>query len=344
MQRGEAGASIIGIGARLHQLDRQLEVSVAYRHQQRTQAAVYGLGAGIVGRALGPLPHPLEDAIQIRADREQRQCDIDVTLAHGEEQRREPRSQGGVDAGPGVYQGADPRRVSLGCRPHQRSLFAPLLGVGIGAGGKQAPHRGQGSGARSDHEDGFPSLEQLPVIGTGIEQQLHQGPAAIGGGQGQRRHAVTVVGVDIGSGAHQYGRQIDIVVVCRPVERGHSVDLRGVDLRTFIEQTAYQRLVLILNRVCQRRDLGPGGRGRGHTDHSNQAQDQKQALTALWLIHVSSPCSYSTATAEIRAIKGAPNRRARRCCRCYLRMNPGARQPGPAESGADSPGACPGHT
>ena len=71
--------------------------------------------------------------------------------------------------------------------------------------------------------------------------------------QRQRRHAIAVHGVDVGARSHQQRHGLRIIVIRGPVQRGRSVDLRGVHVDARPEQRADARLVALFRGVGERR-------------------------------------------------------------------------------------------
>ena len=278
VQRGKAGPLVVGVGAGLDQLDRELEVAVAHRQQQRAHAVVDGPIGRVVDGAVRPVLDARELGVHVHAGIEQGPGGVDVSSPHREEERGEAGAQGGVHVGAGREQRLHDGRVSLGRRPHQGGLLAGLARVGVGAFREQGLDRGEAPGAGRGHQHGLAAAKRRVGVGPGVEEQAHEAGVAVGGGQRQRRHAVTVHGVDVGAGPHQQPRRLDVVVVRRPVEGGHAVDLRHVDVGApRVQQGADQRGVPRLGRVGEG---GLAGRPRG----SGQPQRQhRQSGDSSWM-------------------------------------------------------------
>ena len=225
MERRESCPPIVWIGAGVDQRDRELEVTVLHREQQRARALADRL---VQGGASGLALAALQRRVHIDARLQKRAHHVDVPLTHGKEERRESGIERRVDVGAGVDQCADDGGVSLGRCPHQGGLPAPLTRVVSGAARQERVHRLEISGSRRHHEDGLPALHRGVRIGAGGQQQLHDAAAPVRARHRQRRHAVAVHGVDVGARSHQQRRGLRIIVIRGPVQRGRSVDLGGV--------------------------------------------------------------------------------------------------------------------
>ena len=289
VQRGEAGPLIIGVGAGLHQLDRELEVAVAHRQQQCAHAVVHRPVGRVVDGAVRPVLDAGELRIHVHAGREQDPRGVDVASPHREEERGEARSQGSVHVGAGRDQRFHDRRVSLGRRPHQGGLVPGLAGIGVRAPGEQRVDRGEVPGAGRGHEHRLASPQRGVGVGAGIEQPGHEAGVAVGRGQRQRRHPVAVRGVDVRARAHQQSGGLGVVVIDRPMEGGHAVYLRCVDVGpSRVQQSADQRRVCPLRRVGEGGVVGrPGGAGEPQR-HNRQSSDSSWIHRSL-LARQSSP-------------------------------------------------------
>ena len=86
VERREAGALIVRIGAGLDQPQRELEVTVADGQRQRAHALVHRPVAGVVDQLGRLLLRPLDGGVHVDAGVEQPLDDLDASLADGEEQ------------------------------------------------------------------------------------------------------------------------------------------------------------------------------------------------------------------------------------------------------------------
>ena len=204
--------------------------------------------ASSAGRALWTLHH----RIHIGARREKRAHGVEVAPTHGKEERRKPGVECRVDVGSGIDQRADDRGVPLGRRPHQGRLAEPFACIGFGAAREQRLHRLDISGARSQHEDGFPAFHRGVRVGSGLQQQLHDCSVAVRACLCQRRHAIAIHGVHIGARSHEQCRGLRIIVIRGPVQRGGSIDLGGVHVDACPEERADAGLVALFRGVGER--------------------------------------------------------------------------------------------
>jgi hypothetical protein len=100
------------------------------------------------------------------------------------------------------------------------------------------------------------------VVGAGLGQDVnHRGVAVLAGDQ-QRRVAADAGGrLEVGAGVEQHLRELDVALLRRPVQRGHAVGLRGVDVGAVLEERAH-RITVAVHRRVDERGGGPGGRVR----------------------------------------------------------------------------------
>ena len=168
-------------------------------------------------------------------------------------------------------------------RPHQRGMPAGRCGVHVRPGCRQPLYDGGAAGPRREHDGRVAGGARSVGIRAGAEQQLDHRQAPVVGRQHQRRHVQVVRRADVSAGRNQARRQVDLVPVRRPGDRGCAVALRGVHIdATAGEQFAGGIEVTLLDRVDEppvgivewgcglRRGRGEDpGRRDGERDHGH---------------------------------------------------------------------------
>ena len=164
VQRGVAGALVVGVGPRFQQGDGQFKVPVLDRQQQRAQAAI---GELILRAAL-----PAQGLVHVDARLQERMHDARVAFAHREERRIETGRERPPEIGSGLDQGLDDLLMPFGGGPHERRLVVPFRRVRGGSLGKQRLDSLQAAAPGGDHQDGLAAGQR----GVRIRASVEQGP------------------------------------------------------------------------------------------------------------------------------------------------------------------------
>jgi hypothetical protein len=240
----------IRIGAGIQQVRRQLEVRVHHRQEQR---------AGSRSRQGSAIPAPAgtidRDAlVHGRPGLLEHSNDADATFPHGKQQRREAGGQPGPEIRPGVDQLLHDGGVTFRRRPHEGRLPAPVIFTVNGrTAGQERPYRVERAGASGRHQRSLPARKGAVRVRSGLQEQLDHRAASIRAGQREWRHAIPAGSLHIGAGAHQQFRDLPIVVVCRPVQCRHPINLGCVHIDALCQERANLRPIHLLRRIRQRR-------------------------------------------------------------------------------------------
>ena len=242
------------------QVDEVL-VAVDRRHEQRSGSVRPGI-------------------VHVGSRRQQGPDGADAPLARGKQERRRAAVGAGGDIGAARDQRLDDRDVTLGGGPHEGRLAVPgFLRVGVGPRVGQYLHRLGLPGPRGQHQwrfAGVDGLLRVVRIDAGGQQQGQDPGVAGAGREGQRRDAVVVRRVNVGSRADQRRRSLRVVPVGGPVDGPGAVALRGVDIGIPGEQRPDRRGVAALHGVGERgfrfgcRRDGDGGSQAGNHEHRRQ--------------------------------------------------------------------------
>ena len=174
MKSRESGPNVVGIGTRIDQRNRKLEVAVPNCDLQGTQ----GRRSPPVFPALRGLHH----RIHIDPCLDKRPHDVEAALAHGKQERRKSGIEAGAHVRSSIDQSAHDLGVALGRRPHQGRLVAPLALIGGGAMREQCLHRLGIPGPRSQHQGRLPAPHSGIRVGSSLQQQLYDRGVAIRAG------------------------------------------------------------------------------------------------------------------------------------------------------------------
>lgn len=222
VERGEAGAEVVGIGAEIEELGCEFEMTVFDGDDEGGGAGAW-LFVGDPFRGRGGL-------VDVDAGFEQRTNDGGVATAGGEEERCETGVDGFAEIGLSGDECGDDVSVAFVGGPHEGGLAAGgEFIVDAGAAGEEGLDGGEAAGARGGHERRLAAAEGEVGIGAGVEEESDEGGGAVGAGEGERGDAVAVLGVGIGLGREKRFRGGEVVVAHGPVEGGSAVGLRGVD-------------------------------------------------------------------------------------------------------------------
>ena len=165
-----------------------------------------------------------------------------LSLARREQQRRPAEDRSVVDVRARLDQQLHRRGVAFVRGPHQRRLLLPaFLGVDVGAVRQQHLHGVDLAGAGRRHQRRLAFRQRRVRIRAGLEQLLDHRRVAVDGGGIQRRHAVAIRGLDVGSRANQQLRRGRIVTVRRPVQRRRPVGLADVHRARLLQERADRR-------------------------------------------------------------------------------------------------------
>jgi hypothetical protein len=162
--------------------------------------------------------------------------------------------------------------VAIRRRPHQGRLTLLESGINFGAMRQQRLHGSQPAGPRGGHERRFTTAKGEVGISTGIEQRLHDCVAAVGAGERQGGDAVAVLHIRIRLGGQQARNDRGLVMMRRPVQRRHAVNL-GLIHVAVAEQGPNGGEVLAFHRVGERR------LGRRAVEHGNRNGQQPDSVT-----------------------------------------------------------------
>ena len=260
---GQPGRAALGVRvrARLEQQVDEVLMPVDSGHEQ---------GSGAVGTRL----------VHVGSGPEEGADGADAALAHGKEERCGATVGTCPDIGAEVDQRLDDLNVSLGAGPHERRLAVPgLLCVDVGAGVGQYLHGIGLARPRREHQRRLASVDRLPRvvrIDAGSQQQGNDLGVAVASGEGQRRHAEVVGGVDVGPGPDQGRRGLCIVAVRGPVEGGCPVALRRVHIRVPREQRPHRRRIAAPHGVGEIGALRGGpGNGPCHVEADRKKHERR---------------------------------------------------------------------
>ena len=191
--------------------------------------------------------------VGIRSVRHQHLDGVATSSAHGEQQRGKSPLRSRVDVGPDLDQGLDDLRVVFRGRPHQRGLAAHLLlRVHYGAVGEEQRDRFHPPGARRGHERSFTLRRHRVGVGPRLQKLFDNRGIAVRAGHEQRRDAVPVRDFDIRAGSNQQIHGVNVVALGGPLQRRRAVHIGRVDVGTIAQQRAYGSCVVPPGRVHQR--------------------------------------------------------------------------------------------
>ena len=157
--------------------------------------------------------------------------------------------------------------------PHQRRRTAErFLRVRVRAVVEQRLHRLDVAGARGEHQRRPAERKRLVGIGPGLDEGRDHPGVAVHTGQPQRRHALTVRRLRIGTRTKQDGGQVPVASVHGPMERGRPIGLRGVHVDLLRDQRLHGRRVTTHRRIG---DVALTGRRRGHGGHQSRHDDHE---------------------------------------------------------------------
>ena len=178
----------------------QVEVGAGLRQGLRAVGASF---AGCVQKGGEPTGGPV--------DRARLRGDLPLPVVDG---------RPGVDVGARGDEGAHHGRLILGGRPHQRRLTAPLFHrVDLGAPAQQRLGGVDATGTRDDHQRRLTVGVGRLDVAAGLEQRLDHVRAGRDRGLRHGRSAVSRSGVHLRAGSNQPGRELEIVLMRRPVQR-----------------------------------------------------------------------------------------------------------------------------
>ena len=269
MQGRVTGQIGIGIGAGVQQVCRQLVMSVRDRQEQRAGAR-RGRPPSVATPPCGLGRYGL---VHVRPCLQQDTNDVDAALSYGKQQRRKPGVQTDSDIGAGLDELLRNLGVTFRRRPHQGRLSAPgIFTVNIGSAGQQRLHGPGLAHPRGRHQSGFPSGKSGVRVSPGLQEQLDHRAVSIRAGQGERRHAIPVRSFHVGARAHEQFLCFQIVLVRRPVQRRHPIDLRRVHIDALLQQSADPRPIHLFRRIRQQRGrtgAAQAARGQQHSHRTN---------------------------------------------------------------------------
>ena len=187
---------------------------------------------------------------------------------------------------------------------HISAALAPpaLDRVDLGAVLQQDRDRGYGAGPGGRHQRGL-ALARRPVgVRARVEQHRQHRGAAVGGGEGERRHTVAGGGVRGGVGLQELRGQAQVVVVRGPVQRGGPVRFARVDGGTGVEKRANHHRVAGLDRLDQGDAGGLRGVRRGGHGHEPRGQPARRPVCqcdAHVVSHVRSWVAVNSSVADV---------------------------------------------
>ena len=138
--------------------------------------------------------------------------------------------------------------------PHQGRLAAERFrGTDFRTVLQQHAHRLDLAGPRSGHQRCLATTQRPVRIRSGPNQELQHRGIAIHASERERWNAVAVLRNGIGTGLEQQLCRLQIVPICRPVQRSHSVDLSCVRIRVAFQEFDQAMAVAPFSCIGQRR-------------------------------------------------------------------------------------------
>ena len=159
-----------------------------------------------------------------------------------------------VDVGPVLDQHRDDVGMLSRGGPHERGLPARrLVGIDLRTVGEQQPHRINAAVARRFHQRRHARRGGGVSVGALFQQQPKRGDVAVGGRQMQRSGAKVVCRLCRRTGCEEQSYQIDRVAMRGPVQRRGAITLRLVNVGTGLQQRADRLHVAMSHRIHERR-------------------------------------------------------------------------------------------
>ena len=192
---------------------------------------------------------------------EQRPGDAGVGLAGGQQQRRVTGRRSRVHGGAVREQRPDHRVVPLPRGPHQRGLAVEALrAVHVGAHGEERHHRRDDAAPRARHQRRLAGPLRAVRIGSGLEEARHQPRAGVRAGEDERRDGVLIRRVHVRPGRDQGLRQLGVVPLDGPVERGEAARGAGVHRGPLGQEGPHLGAVAVAGGLRDAQ-VGAGGNG-----------------------------------------------------------------------------------
>ena len=247
--RAVATRHLVHERAALDQGAHRVEMTVSGREEQRGHPTHHGVPTGRAGTT----------------GRERIAIVVEPRFDHGHHPRRQSNVRPMLDQsrdhiGP-VFPGGE----------HQgRLTVGGFACVHEGAVAEQRANRVDAPGCRGRHQRCRAGRGGRVHTGTRPNEHLDHRGAAVGGRHGQGRDRADARGNGrTGLGFDEGRRKLEVIVECRPVQRGHAVTLRDVHVGSARQQRPHCLRVTVHGRIGDRRI----GRQRGRREQTHRDGD-----------------------------------------------------------------------
>jgi len=223
--------------------------------------------------------------VHVDAASDQSLGDLDVTVARGKHQGREPSPRRRVEIGTGVNQRPRDVRMVVRYGPHQRGVLrVGRRRVDVRAMCQQRLHDRKTAGVGGNHQRRQPARLRRIAVRPRPQQLLDHGQVGVLAGLGEWRHPVVVGRVHLRAGCEQQIECFAVIEMRRPEQRCGAVRPSRIHVGTLLEQGAHRRRILLRRRAHQARGLHVGRllHDRFHARLDGAGHDGFDALVVGW--------------------------------------------------------------